>query len=132
LKLPELTPGGASADVSYLELIRIVRTIRKIGELASDKGLVAEHPYLVGDLAQTLAQYPSITRAVLQRGMKEVALDNAARIRDSVDASPERLLGKAQRIAATVEALKEHIQGWNVDPALSAMFAFHLKSLSQG
>jgi hypothetical protein len=87
LKLPELTPGGASADVSYLELIRIVRTIRKIGELASNKGLVAEHPYLVGDLAQTLAQYPSITRAVLQRGMKEVALDNAARIRDSVDAS---------------------------------------------
>jgi hypothetical protein len=129
--LPPVASVRATSDISYTELRSIARTLQKLGELAGDKALLAEYPVLTRDLTETLAQYPSIVRAHLQTGMKRLALNNAARIRGDVDANPEKLLRRAERIKATVEALQQNVAGWDIDPILHKMFSFHLKSLSQ-
>jgi hypothetical protein len=112
-----------------LELRKIAGALKRLGMLASNQTLLSEHPTPISDLTETLAQYPSMVRAHLHKAMKRVAVDNAARGRGSLDTSPEKLLGRAERIAATVEALRQNVERWDVDPVLNKMFLFHVKRL---
>ena len=129
LCLPPGTQGRSASDISLSELRNIAGTFKQLGMLASNQTLLAEHPTLLSGLTETLAQYPSMVRAHLQKAMKRVAVDNAAREKGSLDTSPEKLLGRAERIAATVDALRQNVEGWDVDPILNRMFMFHVKRL---
>jgi hypothetical protein len=129
LCLPPVALGRSASDISLLELRKIAGALKRLGMLASNQTLLSEHPTLISGLTETLAQYPTMVRAHLHKAMKRVAVDNAARERKTLDTSPEKLLGRAERIAATVEALRQNVERWDVDPVLNQMFLFHVKRL---
>jgi len=129
--LPPLTSSRPTADISYSELKNIARTLQKLGQLASNKALMAEHPALVSGLTEILAQYPNMVREHLQHGVVRVARANFKRIVGLVDGSAEKLLGRAERIAATVAALKQNNKAWDIDPACNEMLKFHVERLKR-
>jgi hypothetical protein len=130
--VPKVDRGSIEMQASFSECLAVARNFAKLVPLAMSAVATPEQRDSIRALADELAPFGTTIRGRLQKHIAHLALRNAEIVRaDGCEESRERLLSKGRQLEAIVDALKEHIPGWNISNGHTLLLAFHINHLKE-